>query len=537
MAFIFEQSDSEIYASHAGLAVAGPIINRHSGLRKRLKSIPLRHGIPHIDLVRTYLGLLCQGKNDFEAVEEVRKDLFFQQALEIGRVPSSARLRQRFDEQAEALTQAADDCIVSIKRVFDLVKDFGTSESPKSTRSSTTHWCPGRPGHPAFRHNIASSLRLHTGLPYDWTPRSDAPLGSPLAPSARRVSRVASRLPGTTRLRFALHGGQRLKNLRATVSALPTGHVALHADVFCLDNSKTRKEGVARTYHGYDGYAPIGAYLGEEGWCVGLELRPGDQHSQKDFLFFLDRVLPRARALAGNQPLLITLDGAHDAAANREYLAREQIDYLIKWNPRKENPNDWKVRAEAEGRFVEVRPGKRVALFDEVVEWSFGERSHRSRRVVQLVERTEDRRGQPLLIPDLVLEGWWTSLDAGSVDAEQVILLYQRRGTSEQFHSEFKSDLDLVRLPSGKFETNALVLALAALAYNILRYIGQNTLIGPDAPIRKALHRRRLRTVMQEMIYRAVRLVRHGRRYLLRFGRGDPRYGPLARCYAHVLAL
>ena len=95
------------------------------------------------------------------------------------------------------------------KRVFDLVKDFGTSKSPKSTRSSTTHWCPGRPGHPAFRHNIASSLRLHTGLPYDWTPRSDAPLGSPLAPSARRVSRVASRLPGTTRLRFALHGGQR----------------------------------------------------------------------------------------------------------------------------------------------------------------------------------------------------------------------------------------------------------------------------------------------------------------------------------------
>ena len=100
------------------------------------------------------------------------------------------------------------------KRVFDLVKDFGTSESPKSTRSSTTHWCPGRPGHPAFRHNIASSLRLHTGLPYDWTPRSDAPLGSPLAPSARRVSRVASQLPGTTRLRFALHGGQRLSAVR-----------------------------------------------------------------------------------------------------------------------------------------------------------------------------------------------------------------------------------------------------------------------------------------------------------------------------------
>ena len=111
-------------------------------------------------------------------------------------------------------TNSIGDPELLAKRVFDLVKDFGTSESPKSTRSSTTHWCPGRPGHPAFRHNIASSLRLHTGLPYDWTPRSDAPLGSPLAPSARRVSRVASRLPGTTRLRFALHGGQRRRNLQ-----------------------------------------------------------------------------------------------------------------------------------------------------------------------------------------------------------------------------------------------------------------------------------------------------------------------------------
>ena len=38
-----------------------------------------------------------------------------------------------------------------------------------------------------------------------------------------------------------------LKNLRAAITPLPTGHVALHADVFCLDNSKTHKAWVART--------------------------------------------------------------------------------------------------------------------------------------------------------------------------------------------------------------------------------------------------------------------------------------------------
>ncbi|WP_419630064.1 hypothetical protein, partial [Thiolapillus sp.] len=39
------------------------------------------------------------------------------------------------------------------KRVFGLVIDFGTSQSPKSTRPLTTHWCPSRPGHQALRNN------------------------------------------------------------------------------------------------------------------------------------------------------------------------------------------------------------------------------------------------------------------------------------------------------------------------------------------------------------------------------------------------
>ncbi|WP_419615714.1 hypothetical protein, partial [Thiolapillus sp.] len=38
------------------------------------------------------------------------------------------------------------------KRVFGLVIDFGTSQSPKSTRPLTTYWCPSRPGHPALRN-------------------------------------------------------------------------------------------------------------------------------------------------------------------------------------------------------------------------------------------------------------------------------------------------------------------------------------------------------------------------------------------------
>jgi hypothetical protein len=100
--------------------------------------------------------------------------------------------------------------------------------------------------------------------------------------------------------------------------------------------------------------------------------------------------------------------------------------------------------------------------------------------------------------------------------------LYERRGTAEQFHSEIKTDLDLERLPSGKFVTNAMVLLLGMFVYNILRLIGQLGLGAGTAPRGRGVVRRRLRTVMQDLIYLACRLVRHARGLRLVFGKHCP---------------
>ena len=42
-----------------------------------------------------------------------------------------------------------------------------------------------------------------------------------------------------------------------------------------MDNSGTRKEGVSRTYKGCDGYAPMPAYLSQEGYYLEFKLREG----------------------------------------------------------------------------------------------------------------------------------------------------------------------------------------------------------------------------------------------------------------------
>lgn len=65
------------------------------------------------------------------------------------------------------------------------------------------------------------------------------------------------------------------------------GYVYLDFDTFVMDNSGTQKDGVGRTYQGVDGDTPIAAYLGNAGWCIGLELRPGVPHSAPETHCFL----------------------------------------------------------------------------------------------------------------------------------------------------------------------------------------------------------------------------------------------------------
>lgn len=305
------------------------------------------------------------------------------------------------------------------------------------------------------------------------------------------------------------------------INATTSGHVPLDIDVFTMDNSNTKKEGVSYTYQGYNGYAPIAAYLGQEGWCIGIELREGSQHSQTDFIPFLNRCLKRAREVT-KKPLLVRLDAAHDSLDTLVALSgHEKVSYIVKWNPRNEDRPHWRDRAFLEGHLREPRLGKKIALLSVDVWREHNGKVYPLRLILRVTERAIDRRGQMLIAPEIELEGWWTCL---KLPEETVIELYAGRGASEQFHSEIKTDLDMERLPSGKFATNSLVLSLAGLVYNMLHIIGQFGLLGPDSPVRHPAKRRRIRTVMQEIMYLAARLIRTGRNLKLRFSKHCPAF-------------
>lgn len=306
-----------------------------------------------------------------------------------------------------------------------------------------------------------------------------------------------------------------------TVSTGKGERVPLDVDVSPFDNSKTKKEGVSRTYKGVDGYAPIFAYLGREGYQLNVELREGSQHSQKNAPAFLRESIRYAKMIT-DKGLLVRLDAGNDSLDNMKVCIEEGADWLIKRNLRRESAREWLKLAQEKGHKEAFREGKTVwrgQTYRTVAGFA-----DPLRIVFEVTERTV-KKGQRLLIPEVDVDTYWTSLED---DPFQVILLYHDHGTCEQFHSEIKSDMALERLPSEYFSTNSDIMVLALTAYNLLRLCGQESLREDNgnlvrrAPYRKKATRRRLRTVIQDMMYLASRVSFHARRFYLSFGRHNP---------------
>lgn len=378
----------------SGLVFVGQILGKSSFVKK-INRAPiskdyLQKQIKNGDVLLTYIGMLCQGKPQYEAVREMMDDPdYYKYALGISyAIPSAETLRQRFDMIGDSLRKDIQQANVDM-----------------------------------------------------------------------------------------------LREMHIEPTALDNGFVPVDIDVTPFDNSKSNKEGVSRTYKGFDGYAPIMAYIGTEGYLVNLELRIGKQHCQKEIPDFLRETIELCRQLT-EKPLLIRLDSGNDASENigifmEESYKYNNVSFIIKRNPGQESKEEWleSVR-ECCQNIQHPRDGKTVytgQTFRDVT-YSLSDNEEKTvgiRTVYEITERTIDRYGQYFIVPDIELGTYWTNT---SLPDETVIDLYHAHGESEQYHSEIKTDMDVERLPSGKFESNKLVLELTMIAYNILRIIGQESL-------------------------------------------------------------
>ncbi|MFA6817243.1 MAG: transposase [Lentisphaeria bacterium] len=212
------------------------------------------------------------------------------------------------------------------------------------------------------------------------------------------------------------------------------------------------------SYHKIPGFAPIFCYAGREGFMVANELRPGSQHCGNGAVEFLKRCIAiMIRAGYKAKELLVRVDSGYDSSDFIKTLSDLKVKYLVKRNLRKKSSRQ-------------------------------------------------------------LLDSWWTNL---SYSVSQCATLYHDHGTSEHFHSELKSDMGIEPLPRGNLKTNALVLGLATVAFNCLRFIGQAALQSVKSPAdaKSCPLRYRQRTVLLDFIKVGSKIVSHANQIIQKFGR------------------
>ena len=304
-------------------------------------------------------------------------------------------------------------------------------------------------------------------------------------------------------------------------------YIPVDIDVSPFDNGGSHRENVERTYKGCDGFAPIFGYLGMEGWILGHELRPGSQHCQKGTPKFLRRIIADINRFDFRELVMFRMDAGNDSADTLEILRNSGHSFIIKRNQRKENPVKWLSHAMAQGVPEIPREGKEVYTGTAEHIRPGGESSTQDPLTViyKVTKRSIDKHGQPLLIDDIEVETYWTNTGES---AEDVIEGYHDHGTSEQFHSEIKTDLNLERFPSNSYATNGLFLALGCFAYNLLRVVEQLALQHHDLwplYLRKRTinqKRRRVGSTIRDLICVAGKLVKHAGKSVTKIARSWP---------------
>ena len=326
-------------------------------------------------------------------------------------------------------------------------------------------------------------------------------------------------------------------NLLNTVELTPIrtedfSYIPVDIDVSPMNNSNSKKEGVGRTYKGHDGLAPIFAYIGSEGYMLGNELRPGIQHCQKGTPQFLEKILESLKQLNLKNPVLIRMDSGNDAFENFKLLLESKYHFLIKKNLRRESKLKWLDLAMAVGCCETPRKGKRV--YTGVWTGPLPKAKKKDNlpdvdQVFRVTVRESDHNGNFLIFPDLEVEVYWTNIFESP---EKVIDLYHDHGTSEQFHSELKTDMDVERFPSGKMGVNSIILQIAMVAFNTLRLIGQKALsFRSYLPYKHKGKRKRLRKVISDLIRVSCKVTRHSNRWKIMLWEHDPWYPVFKKIY------
>ena len=260
---------------------------------------------------------------------------------------------------------------------------------------------------------------------------------------------------------------------------------------------ESAKKEAAWTYKKVKGYQPILGFLDENGLCLSHEFREGNVSAQSGALAFLEHCLklcPKIRRLRSDSAFyrsdVIRWSQATEIGftitADQTPAMKEVIGTVRDWR------RYWGPKGEETDREI----GTAVHLVSKTEE-----------PVRLVIQRWRDPQLQ-LFEP----AGYCYHVIATNRDdlaPEEVVWFHNRRGQAENLIKELKIGFGMEQMSSGDFGANSLWFAIGVLAYNLTQ---AQKFLFLEADWRP----RTIATLRWRLINVAGRLVRHGRRWVLR---------------------
>ena len=300
------------------------------------------------------------------------------------------------------------------------------------------------------------------------------------------------------------------------LSRLADRDYTLDVDTTVIESAK--KE-AAWTYKKVKGYQPMLGYLAENGVCLAHEFREGNINAQTGALAFLEHcygLCPKIRRLRSDSAFyksdVIRWCQAKDIAFTITADQTPGMKEVIR------TVGDWKRLWGPEGEETDREVGTAVHLVSKTQE-----------AVRLVIQRWRDPQLQLFEPAGYCYHVIATNRD--DLTPEQVVWFHNRRGQAENLIKELKIGLGMEQMSSGDFGANSLWFSIGVLAYNLTQ---AQKFLFLEADWRP----RTIATLRWQLINVAGRLVRHGRRWVLRLAASAEKFAlflDLRRRMAEIL--